>query len=72
VEGAMSATSLDANGVHRRRKLRWRRAKKKLAQSSLTDEKEKDAAALHAQFEPPDLTLVNGAKGRLGKIVILT
>jgi len=67
----MSRTRLDANGVHRQRKLRWRRAKKQ-ARSSFTDEKVKDTATLHALIEPVDLTLVSGAKGRPGEPVILT
>ena len=68
LEGAMSTKSLDANGVHSRRKLRWRRAKKKSARSSFTDEKVKDTAL----FEPPDLTLVSGTKGRPGRSDMLT
>jgi hypothetical protein len=68
----MSTKSLDANGVHRRRKLRWRRAKKKLGRSSFTDEKVKDTATFHDLFEPPDLTLVSDAKDRPGRSDILT
>jgi hypothetical protein len=55
----------DARSVHRRRKLRWRRAKKDLAAT----DKKKDVVPLRALVEPADLTLVDGAKGRA---VILT
>lgn len=68
----MSTTSRDGNRVQRRRKLRWGRAKKELARSHVTDEKVKNVATLHALIEPPDLTLVSGAKGRPGRSVILT
>jgi hypothetical protein len=68
----MSTKSLGANGVHTRRKLGWRPAKKKSGPSSFTDEKVKDTATFHDLFEPPDLTLVSGAKGRPGRSDILT
>jgi len=58
----------DARSVHRRRKLRWRRAKKDVAAT----DKKKDLTPLHALVEPADLTLVDGAKGRAERSVILT
>jgi hypothetical protein len=64
----MSRTRLDANGVHRRRKLRWRRAKKNLAAT----DKKKDGTPLHDLVEPADLTLVGRIKSRAGRFDILT
>jgi hypothetical protein len=58
----------DARSVHRRRKLRWRQAKKEV---TATDKK-KEVTSLHALVEPADLTLVDGAKRRPGRSVILT
>jgi hypothetical protein len=63
----MSTKSLDAKGVRRPRKLRWRRPKKTLAATDKT----KDATPLHALVEPADLTLVGGTK-RAGRFDILT
>ena len=67
MEDAVNPAIPDKRSVHRRRKLRWRRAKKDTA----TDEK-KDATSLHALVEPADLTLVDGAKRGPGRTVILT
>lgn len=67
MEGAVNTAIPDARSVHRRRKLRWRRAKKDTA----TDKK-KDATSLHDLVEPAGLTLVDGAKARPGRSVILT
>jgi len=65
----MRAKSFDANGVHRRRKLRWRRAKKNLAD---IDQK-KDATPLHVLVEPADLNFVGGARRtRAGRGDVLT
>jgi hypothetical protein len=64
----MSTKSRDANGIHGRRKSRWRRPKKKLAAT----DKKKDGTPLHALVEPADLTLVDGSKSRAGRFDILT
>jgi hypothetical protein len=64
----MSGTNLDANGVRRQRKLRWRRAKKNV----VATDKKKDATPLHALVEPADLHLVGGTKNRAGRSDILT
>jgi len=68
MEGAVNPTIPDARSVHRRRKLRWRRAKKDV---TATDRK-KEGTSLHALVEPADLTLVDGAKRGPGRTVILT
>jgi hypothetical protein len=67
LEGAMRRNRVDADGVHKRRKLRWRRAKKNVAAT----DKKKDSTPLHALVEPADLTLV-GIKSRAGQSDILT
>jgi hypothetical protein len=69
------------SSARRRRILRWKQVKnaalRQLARSrgeltSFTDEKVKEIAAFNALFEPADLNLVSGAKGRAGPSVILT
>jgi hypothetical protein len=67
------------NSVRGRRISRWKQVKnaalRQLARSrgkltSFTDEKVNDIAPLHALFEPADLTLVSGAKGRVRSVIL--